>query len=197
MRILIDNGHGEETPGKRSPDGKFREYKYTREIASEIEGRLKNSGYDAIRLVPENEDISLKERCRRVNSECNKFGKDNIMLISIHVNAAGDASKWMNATGWQAHTSRGYTKSDELCECLYDAAEANFKGKRIRKDMSDGDRDYENGFYILRKTLCPAVLTENFFQDNKDDVAYLESTEGREAVINTHIEGIIKYLNQQ
>ena len=28
MKILIDNGHGVETPGKRSPDGRFREYAY-------------------------------------------------------------------------------------------------------------------------------------------------------------------------
>lgn len=26
MKILIDNGHGENTPGKRSPDGSLREY---------------------------------------------------------------------------------------------------------------------------------------------------------------------------
>lgn len=25
MKILIDNGHGENTPGKRSPDGSLRE----------------------------------------------------------------------------------------------------------------------------------------------------------------------------
>ena len=31
MKILIDNGHGENTPGKRSPDGKLREYLYARE----------------------------------------------------------------------------------------------------------------------------------------------------------------------
>ena len=33
MKVLIDNGHGAETPGKRSPDGRLREYAYTREIA--------------------------------------------------------------------------------------------------------------------------------------------------------------------
>lgn len=31
--ILIDAGHGSNTPGKRSPDGKLREYAYAREIA--------------------------------------------------------------------------------------------------------------------------------------------------------------------
>ena len=32
MKILIDNGHGEDTAGKRSPDWTLREYAYTREI---------------------------------------------------------------------------------------------------------------------------------------------------------------------
>ena len=36
MKILIDNGHGVETPGKRSPDGRFREYAYNRLIARAI-----------------------------------------------------------------------------------------------------------------------------------------------------------------
>ena len=36
MRILIDNGHGENTPGKRSPDGKLREWEYTRRIADMV-----------------------------------------------------------------------------------------------------------------------------------------------------------------
>ena len=33
MKILIDNGHGVDTPGKRSPDGKLREYAWNRLIA--------------------------------------------------------------------------------------------------------------------------------------------------------------------
>lgn len=36
MKILIDNGHGVETPGKRSPDGRLKEYAYTREIANRV-----------------------------------------------------------------------------------------------------------------------------------------------------------------
>ena len=36
MRILIDNGHGENTPGKRSPDGKLKEWAYTRDIADRV-----------------------------------------------------------------------------------------------------------------------------------------------------------------
>ena len=99
MLILIDNGHGHNTPGKRSPDGKFLEYAYNREIATRIVADLKDRGYNAQLLVPETEDIPLSERVRRINTRCNTLGKSNVILISIHVNAAGNGTKWLNATG--------------------------------------------------------------------------------------------------
>ena len=49
-------------------------------------------------------------------------------------------------------------------------------------------------FYILRHSLCPAVLTENFFMDNLSDLEYLQSRVGKQAVVDTHVEGIIDYL---
>ncbi len=68
MTILLDNGHGQDTPGKRSPDGFFREYAYTRFLAKQIQEHLIALGLDARLLVPELDDISLPERCRRVNT---------------------------------------------------------------------------------------------------------------------------------
>ena len=195
MKILIDNGHGTQTKGKRSPDGKFLEYAYTREIARQVVTELKNKGYDAELLVPEEDDIPLSERVRRTNAHCQAFGKTNVILISIHVNAAGDGSKWMNATGWSCYTCKGQTESDRLATCLYDAAIKNFPDKRIRTDFSDADSDWEEGFYILKKSLCPAVLTENFFMDKLSDRDYLQSEVGKQAIVDTHIEGIAEYLS--
>lgn len=208
MKILIDNGHGHDTPGKRSPDGKFLEYVYNREIAKRIVANLIDRGYDAELLVPEDKDISLEERVRRVNEICLTYepsyptlptscpastAHPNVILISIHVNAAGNGSKWMDATGWSCYTSKGQTQSDKLAECLYDAAIKNFPGRRIRTDFSDGDSDWEEGFYILRKSLCPAVLTENFFMDSHSDLEYLQSRAGKRAVVSTHVKGLIEY----
>ena len=194
MKILIDNGHGIQTKGKRSPDGKFLEYAYTREIARQVVSELKAKGYDSELLVPEDDDIPLSERVRRTNAHCQAFGKTNVILISIHVNAAGDGSKWMNATGWSAYTCKGQTQSDKLAECLYQAAIKNFPGRRIRTDYSDNDPDWEENFYILRKSHCAAVLNENFFMDNKSDLEYLQSRAGKQAIVDTHVEGIIEYL---
>lgn len=43
MKILIDNGHGNDTPGKRSPDGRLLEWAYTREIADRVAARLQSA----------------------------------------------------------------------------------------------------------------------------------------------------------
>ena len=195
MKILIDNGHGHDTPGKRSPDGKFREYAYNREIAKRIVADLIDRGHDAELIVPEDNDISLEERVRRVNKICLSSDPSCVILVSIHVNAAGNGSKWTNATGWSAYTCKGQTASDKLAECLYEAAIKNFPGKRIRTDYSDNDPDWEENFYILRKSHCAAVLSENYFMDNKSDLEYLQSRAGKQAIIDTHVEGIIEYLH--
>ena len=197
MKIFIDNGHGLMTAGKRSPDGQFREAFYNREIAKRVAADLVDRGYDAELLVPEDDDVSLEERVRRVNSVCFLFGKSNVILVSIHVNAAGDGTKWMNATGWSCYTSKGQTQSDKLADCLYQAATKNFPGKRIRTDYSDNDPDWEENFYLLRKTLCVAVLSENFFMDSHSDLEYLQSRAGKQAIVDTHVEGIIEWIESK
>lgn len=195
MKILIDNGHGENTAGKRSPDGRLREYRYCREIAEEVVRQLKSQGYDAEQIVTENADISLGERCNRVNAWCDRLGAKNVCLVSIHNNAAGSGAAWMNARGWEAWTSKGQTQGDRLADCLYDAAQKYLpSGTKIRTDMTDGDRDKESNFTILYRSKCPACLTENLFQDNREDVDFLLSECGRAAIVRLHVEGIKAYV---
>ncbi len=192
--ILIDNGHGSNTAGKRSPDGRLLEYKYTREIAKSVVSRLRNSGYNAELLVPEVYDVPLLERVHRVNVKCQSLGKENVLVVSIHCNAAGDGKKWMNATGWEIWTSEGRSESDNLAEWILRMAELGFPNRVRVWKHEDGERDKEKNFTILKSTLCPAVLTENFFMDSKDDVNYLLSDEGKKAIVNCHVLGVINYI---
>ena len=194
MLILIDPGHGIDTPGKRSPDGKFLEYLWNRQIADLILDRFMIMGIDASLVVTETNDISLSTRVQRVNKVCSKVGASNVILLSIHSNAAGDGSKWMSAQGWSCYTSKGNTKSDVIAECLYDAFETEFSDRKIRKDMSDGDRDWEENFYILQKSKCPAVLLENFFYDNRDECAWLLKNETKERIADAIVKGISQYI---
>lgn len=195
--IILGTAHLKSTPGKCSPDGKFKEYEYSREVCKAIRPMLQDLGYKVF-IDIEDDDLDLTQsqelclRCKVVN-DLQKVYK-NCIYISIHVNAAGNDGKWHNATGWEAYTSIGVTSADRLVKYLYDAAESNLTGKKIRKDFSDGDPDKEYNFYVLKHTLCPAVLTENFFMDNKEDVEFLESPLGFHQIVRTHIEGIIKYI---
>ena len=121
--ILIDAGHGKETPGKRSPEGLVREYAWARKIAKRLVEAFRAAGQDSFEVTPEEQDISLQKRAERVNAYCNRYGKENVILLSVHLNASGNTLEWRKAHGWSAYTTEGVTGSDELAACLYEVAE--------------------------------------------------------------------------
>ena len=197
-KVIIDNGHGENTPGKRSPkwaDGsQLFEWEYTREIAKRVHSELTSKGIDVELLVKENVDVPLQERARRANEIAARNGKSNVILASIHCNASQNGK----GTGWEIHTSPGKTKSDDLAQVFWDKAKEMFgETAKIRGDWSDGDGDWESNFYILTKTSCPAVLTENFFMDNEKDCKFLLSPEGKAQIVKLHVDSILKYIGYE
>lgn len=191
MLVIIDNGHGVDTQGKRSPvwaDGaRLFEYEFNRDVATLIAYKCKCNNIPFKMLVTEAHDISLAERVRRVNELCDKHL--GCVLLSIHANAG-------MGTGWEAWTSVGKTESDTLASILYEEAEKEFgKEWKIRKDTTDGDPDKESQFYILKHTKCPAVLTENFFMDTERDCRFIMSHEARERIAEMHFRAIKRYIN--
>lgn len=214
--VILDNGHGADTKGKCSPlidfhynkdftsieDGRYREYLFTRRVVLSAMPKLKELGYNVIQLVSELKDISLKERVRRINQYCSKYGAGNCILVSVHSNAAGNGD-WMNARGWSIWTTRGQNNSDKLATCIYDAAKENIENDdkytaktKIRVDFKDGDADYESNFYIIKGANCPSVLIENMFHDSREDVKYLESMNGFNRVVKTIVDGVKKYADK-
>ena len=196
MKVLIDAGHGIDTPGKRSPDGSFLEYLWNRQVADLILEGLVSAGIDASLVVTETNDVSLKNRVNRVNTICNRLDASNVLLVSIHSNAAGNGSAWMNAKGWSCYTTPGKTGSDEFAECFYDAFSRAFPERRMRRDLTDGDSDYEENFYILAKTKCRAVLLENFFYDNREECTWMLQEETKRRIADAAVKGIIKYIKK-
>ncbi len=194
MKILIDNGHGVDTLGKCSPDKTLREYKWAREIAERLVATLKAKGYEAQRIVTEETDIPLRTRCQRVNAICQKVGAKNCLLVSIHINAAGNGT-WNAATGWSGWVAPNASQgSKRLAQYLYAEAEArNLRGNR----SVPADRCWVGNFAIVRDTNCPAVLTENLFQDNQQEVRYLLSETGKQTIVDLHANGIIKFINSK
>lgn len=193
MKILIDNGHGFDTQGKQSPDGRLKEYAFAREIAKRVVKCLQCKGYDAQRIVEEENDISLSMRCKRVNDICRKVGAKNVLLVSVHSNAAGADGKWHNAKGFSAHVgTNASNNSKKLATCLWDKAiELGLKGNR----SVPKEKFIVQNLAMCRDTLCPAVLTENLFYDNQEDLEYLLSEEGKATIAKVHVDGIVSYIN--
>lgn len=197
-------------PGKCSPDGEFREAIFSRELAKDLLPIMQSYGFitlvDYPGLAPDGVNIKaypgnvkaqqnaeLAFRVKKVNEVVKQYGKDNVIYVSLHVNAAGNG-QWMAARGWSVWTSPGKTKSDILATQMWNAAK-NYLGEytQIRADWSDGDPDYESGFYVLTKTKCPAILVENLFMDNQKDLKVLTGDVGFMLIERTIVEGILNY----
>lgn len=65
---------------------------------------------------------------------------------------------------------------------------------QMRTDNSDGDPDFEEWFYLLRHSLCPAVLSENGFMTNEQECRWLQTRAAKQAIVDLHVEGITEYL---
>jgi len=197
LYVILDNGHGQETPGKRSPvwpDGtQLFEYEFNRAIVNRVALGLTKAGIKVTRLVPELHDVSITERINRANSIIAAANRDGYqcVLVSVHANAGG-------GTGFEVLTSVGKTRSDELAEIFYQLAETVYlKNFPMRRDVLDGDSDKESdSVSILPKTKCPAVLTENLFMDTRKDCQLLMSDFGRDMIAEMHVKTIEEYARR-
>lgn len=194
--VIIDNGHGKNTPGKCAPDKSLFEWQWTREIAAMLCMRLYGiNSIQTVILVPEEHDVSLKERVRRVNTIVHdaKIAGKQVLLISIHINAAGHGT-WKTASGWSVWVANNASeKSKQFAQIVYnEALSLGLKGNRVVPK----EQYWTSNFYILKNTLCPAVLTENMFMDNQEDVQFLNSEKGKQTIVQLHYNAILKYIEK-
>lgn len=192
MVVYIDNGHGYNTPGKCSPDKTLREWSWNREVAKLVVDMLRELGIDTRFTCPEDNDVLLRERVKRINEACRLKGSKNVVSVSIHINAAGGDGKWHAARGWSVFVSpNASSKSKRLAEMLYDCAKAH--GLKTRRP-SPTENYWTKSLAMCRDTSCPAVLTENLFMDNEDDAAWLKTEEGKKTIAAIHVEAITQYI---
>lgn len=210
--IIIDSGHGisSEKSAKFSPlleknmnipsefcsDGRFREARFNRVVAKDVVDILKSYGYDARLLVTEEkEDVSLSTRIAHVNNICNKVGSGNVLLVSVHANADGYGNNWTSANGWEIWTTPGQNNSDILATFIFNRMKRNAPNLKMRTDYSDKDPDKESKFYIIKNANCPACLSENCFYTSRNDIQWMTSEIGLQAIVRSHVEGIIDFIN--
>lgn len=182
--IIIDEGHGRDTPGKRSPlwpDGtQLYEWEFNRFIGKQFMSHLRLNNISYYQIVPETIDINLNERKRRVE-ECYKRFKNNyyVYCVSIHGNAAEDS----RANGIEVFTSHGKDDSDVIAQVYLERL--GELGWKMRYDKTDGDLDKEANFAMV-KLSCPSILTENGFYSNEQECKKMLSLQWRNRIAYAH-----------
>ncbi|MFP3358624.1 N-acetylmuramoyl-L-alanine amidase family protein [Planococcus citreus] len=164
MKIIIDAGHGPGTIGKRTPDGRMREFHFNNAVAEEVKNRLAADGYTVLFSHQQDRDVPLKER----TSFANRSGAE--LLVSIHANAAGNS----------------YSPAQGIESFIYPAAPARTRkfGQLLQDSLISSTQRKDRGlktadFAMLRDTTMPAVLVECGFMTHKHEAALLQSAEYR------------------
>jgi N-acetylmuramoyl-L-alanine amidase len=185
----LDNGHGKQTAGKRSPkfeDGKqFFEYEFNRDIVKRVSKQLDELGVKYFNVVPEVDiDNFLEGRVDRANNLKSNLPK---IFLSIHSNAFGN-SDWEPPSGietWFYHNSRsGRALASVFQKHL--VAKLGWVNRNLKS--YPGSKQ----FYVLRNTKMPAVLTENGFYTNKEECRLLLQDSTRQKIADAHVAAILE-----
>jgi len=189
---ILDNGHGRDTKGKRSPkgpDGKtvLFEYEYNRDIVSRLAFLLTRAGVQNHILVPDLNDMSLKNRVSIANNMKSEIPK---IYVSVHGNAGGTKLKngWYSGHGISTYSFNGSVRSKNLARVFQTSL---IRQMNPYEDHPVKDRGIkESGFYVLKFTKMPAVLTENGFFTNKRECYWMLTNKWRHGVAEAHYKAI-------
>ena len=190
--LILDNGHGSNTPGKCSPDRTLREYAWARTMTALIAQKARAKGIRAEIIVPETTDVPLATRSARANAIARKHGLKKCLFVSVHINAAGADGRWHDATGFTAWVAANASRNSKTFARL---VTAEMKARGLGGNRAPNPLGYHTAnFAVIRRANCPAVLTENLFQDNRTEVRYLLSPQGQDTIAEAHVAAIEKYI---
>ncbi|WP_274362768.1 N-acetylmuramoyl-L-alanine amidase [Paenibacillus thermotolerans] len=178
MRIVIDAGHGPDTPGKRTPDGSLREYQFNSVTAAYVIEMLKQ--YEKVEILTtydDYRDVPLKER----TDSANAWKAD--LYVSIHANAAG--SGWNNAEGIETFV---YTSRSPAAVALANAVQRQLIKLTGRQDRGVKSAD----FHVLRECKMTSILVECGFMTNRQEAELLKRDTYRQKCAMAVVTGIVE-----
>lgn len=185
----MDPGHGEDTPGKRANG--LLEYEFNFDVANKLKKLLEPYGNVVMTMeVPKHPHSEMTAKGRNANLQyrCDVANrvKGNSIFVSIHANAHSDPF----ASGYEIFVSHKSDKRYEIAKCVMSAAEdilgvgTEIKNRGIK----------EEGFYVLKNTIMPAILIEHEFYTNLEAVKKLKDDSFRRLCAEHIKEGLLKYL---
>ena len=97
-------------------------------------------------------------------------------------------------------TARGY--EDYIYSGLSESSRSAYYQDIMHREVTKLNKLTDRGqkkanFHVLRKSVMPALLTENGFLDNARDITLIRSSAWRQAVAQGHVNGLARAFNLQ
>ncbi len=178
-KIIVDAGHGPNTPGKRSPDGSLREFMFNAAVAEKIKYLLHRENICVIFSHTYSHDVPLHERVTLANHlKVDAF-------ISIHANAFG--RDWNEAQGIETFTC---VNTGKITKSLANGVQQELIKLTGRRDRGVKQRN----FTVLQDTSMPAILVECGFMTNENELKLLKSSHYQKQCAQAITNGVLRWL---
>lgn len=183
MKICIDPGHGGFDPGAVGPSG-VKEADVNLQVSLKLAEILKQKGHSVILTrttkedgIGKNVNDSLYQRVEIANSKkCDLF-------ICIHCNSATP-----QAEGVETYCYKFGSKAEIL---------AKFVQEFLVKATGEKNRGVKTAsFYVLRKTIMPAILTEVGFISNPKTEQKLKDSKYQQIIAQAISEAVDAYIRR-
>lgn len=190
FKIAVDAGHGNNTPGKRTPDG-YREHWINVKCANYCNEALKRCGFKTLKVAwndlnsKDDADIGLTKRQNMIKAA----GCD--ISVSFHANASG--------TGWNDANGAETLISDK------DSAVGDSKklAEAVQRRICEGTKQKNRGVKRQALSMCnctkmgvkAAILIEIGFMTNRDEAELMKGEAFCKEQAEDVVKGICDYLN--
>lgn len=184
MKICIDPGHGGRDPGAVGPGG-VREADLNLAISLELALVLERAGFELMLTRDSDRHLGpdLVSDLRARSDTCNRWGAD--ACVSVHCNASGTSDPQHLARGIETYALPG-GRAEVLARSIHRFLVA-FTGAKDRGVRTD------QRFWMLRKTVPPAVLVECGYVTNAGECALLQQPTYRTRLVLAMAAGIMTW----
>lgn len=179
--IGVNDGHGLDSPGKRTPDG-YKENEFNHWTKIYLIEELKRCGFGIVDCSPTRQNNSLQDRANRANK-----GKVNA-YISIHYNAMGST--------WNPNGGKGLETYHHQ-----DGVEGGKLARLVHKYLIQGTPMVNRGvktanFQEFRQIYAPTILVECGFMDYHVEAELMKSRQYRIECAIEICKGVCEYFGK-
>ena len=187
--VVIDAGHGGKDPGKVGVNEAL-EKDINLAIAKCLKRLLEQNDVLVIMTREEDKDLASENASNRKNEDLRARVRlleetQPVLMVSIHQNSYPEA----DVDGAQVFFYSGSEEGKRLGTIVQES---------LKRELKDGNHRVAKAnkeYYLLKKSVCPAVIVECGFLSNPQEAALLATEDYQEKLAFAIHLGVLEYIN--